>query len=97
MLNKSGFLAFLGYFGSNKGFLKCTGQSEYKTCPTQDPYGPSQEVIWIGSLDHKDIEAMGQLYHVGARFEALCKGVLMAASDFSYIFFSYPNLWICTM
>ena len=38
-------------------------------------------------LGHKDLEAKGQLYHVGARFEALCKGVLMAASDFSCNFF----------
>ena len=30
---------------------------------------------------------MGQLYHVGARFEALCKGVFMAASDVSCNFF----------
>ena len=37
---------------------------------------------------HKDLETKGQLYHVGARFEALCKGVLMAASDFSGIFFA---------
>ena len=29
---------------------------------------------------HKDPEAKGQLYHVGARFEALIMGVLMAAS-----------------
>ena len=36
---------------------------------------------------HKDLEAMGQLYHVEACFEALCKPVLMAASDFSCNFF----------
>ena len=41
----------------------------------------------IGPKDHKDLEAKGQLYHVGARFEALCKGVLIAASDFSCNFF----------
>ena len=35
---------------------------------------------------HKDLEAKGQLYHVGARFKALCKGILEAASDFSFNF-----------
>ena len=35
----------------------------------------------------KDLEAKGQLYHVRSHFEALCKGVLMAASDFSCNFF----------
>ena len=32
---------------------------------------------------HKDLEAKGQLYHVGTRFEALFTGVLMEASDSS--------------
>ena len=36
---------------------------------------------------HKDLEAKGQLYHVGASFEAFCEGVLKAASDFSCKFF----------
>ena len=40
---------------------------------------------------HKDLEAKGQLSHEGARFEALCKGVLMAASDFSCNFFRIPT------
>ena len=44
--------------------------------------------------DHKDPEGKGQLCHVGARFEALWEGVLMAAFDFSCNFFLYPNLWI---
>ena len=34
-----------------------------------------------------NLEAKGQLYHVGAHFEALCLGVLMAVSDFSCNFF----------
>ena len=38
-------------------------------------------------LSGKDKEAKGQLYYVGACFEALCKGVLTAASDFSCNFF----------
>ena len=36
---------------------------------------------------HKDLEAKGQLYHVRARFKALCEGALVAASDFSCKFF----------
>ena len=38
-------------------------------------------------LGHKDLEAKGQLYQVGVRFEDLFKGVLTAASDFSCNFF----------
>ena len=38
-------------------------------------------------VESKDLEAVGHLYHVGARFEALSKGILMAASDFSCNFF----------
>ena len=45
-------------------------------------------------LGHKDLEAKGQLYHVGARFEALCEGILMSALDFSCNLFLYPNQWI---
>ena len=41
---------------------------------------------------HKDLDAKGQLYRVGARFEALSMGVLRAVSDLGCIFFfvSYP-------
>ena len=38
-----------------------------------------------------DLEAKGKLYHVGALFEALFMGVLMAAWEFSCNFFSYPK------
>ena len=36
---------------------------------------------------HKDAKAEGQLYHVGAGFEAVFMGLLMAASDVSCNFF----------
>ena len=36
---------------------------------------------------HKDLDAKGQLYRVGARFEALSMGVLRAVSDLGCIFF----------
>ena len=55
----------------------------------QDPYGPS-----FGSWDRKDLEVEGQLYRAGARFEALCMGALMAASDLCC---RNPNLHIRTM
>ena len=38
-------------------------------------------------MDPKDLEAKGQLYHVGARFEALFMGVLTAVSNLGCIFF----------
>ena len=40
---------------------------------------------------HEDLETKSQPYHVGARFEALCEGVLMVASDFSCNFFRIPT------
>ena len=39
------------------------------------------------SLGHKDLEAKGQLYQVGACFEALFMGVLTAVSNLGCIFF----------
>ena len=48
---------------------------------------PKLRVIGIGSYDHKDLEAKGQLYYVGARFEALFMGVLTAVSYLGCIFF----------
>ena len=39
------------------------------------------------SWGHKDMEAKGQLYQVGARFEALFMGILTAASNLGCIFF----------
>ena len=52
-------------------------------------YDPIPMTLGYG---HKDIEARGQLYHLGAGFEALCEGVLMAALDISCIFFRILNL-----
>ena len=43
---------------------------------------PKPRVIGIGPWDHKDLEAKGQLYHVGARFEALFKGVFQRCVQF---------------
>ena len=34
LIKMSVFLAFLGPFGSSKGYLKCAGQSENKTGPS---------------------------------------------------------------
>ena len=42
---------------------------------------------WDRVIGPKDLEAKGQLYHVGVCFEALCMGHLMAFSDFSCNFF----------
>ena len=38
-------------------------------------------VIVIASQDHNYQEAKSQLYHMGAHFEALYIGILMAGSD----------------
>ena len=38
------------------------------------------------SWGHEDLEAKGQLYHLGAHFEALFVGIFRAASDISCIF-----------
>ena len=48
------------------------------------------------SWGHKDIEAKGQQYHVGARFEALFMSVFMAASEFSCNFFFFQSN-LCSM
>ena len=56
-------------------------------CPfLADPLHPPDlgRPFW---MPPKDIEAKGQLYYVVACFEALCKGVLTASSDFSCNFF----------
>ena len=39
------------------------------------------------SYGHKDLEPKGQLYQVGAHFEALFMGVLTAVSNLGCIFF----------
>ena len=41
------------------------------------------------------LEGKGQVNYVGARFEALFMGVLMAIGGLG--FFLFPNLWIRTM
>ena len=48
----------------------------------------------MGSEDHKDLEAKGQLFHVGARFEAHIEGVVMAPLDFRYTQVGF-NLTCC--
>ena len=65
----------------------------YKRTPKYYMAGPLRPDLLMTLVQvHKDLEVMDQLYHVGAPFEALYMGILMAASDLGCIFFfeSYP-------
>ena len=49
----------------------------------------SDPIPMAPSQGHKDLEAKGQIYEVGAHLEALFMSVLMAASNSGCIFFRF--------
>ena len=70
----------LGYEKNGALNWDCNENAHEKTL-VMSPHMPNHRVIVIVSQDHNYLEAKGQLYHMGAHFEALYIGILMAGSD----------------